>query len=135
MLLHYFGHFTSKIFRMRRCVADSLDIGRDERMAPSHIYVDPQDGAVRRIWRWAEPDNGIGISKPINNNKTPRGGPATCPWTTNNCGLCEEIFSFHSGGAFVLLGDGSVRFLSDNLNLITLRALITADGSEVPGDF
>src|SRR4051794_28289645 len=51
----------------------------------------------RAINRWAEPDNGNGVSGPpnsvagalkgvINNNKTPTLGPTDCPWSTNNCG-------------------------------------------------
>lgn len=112
------------------------DSGRDERMQPGNIYVDPVDGQPRRDWRWAEPDaSGIGISKVINNNKSPAGGPPGCLWTVNNCGLFEEIFSFHVGGAHVLLGDGGVRFLSENLGVPTLRALITLNGGEVVGEF
>lgn len=109
------------------------DVGRDERMQPAHIYADPFDGQPRRIWRWAEPDNAIGVTKGINNNRSPQGGTATCPWTTNNCGPCEEIFSFHSGGAHVLLGDGSVHFLTESLDLATLRALVTRSEAEVIG--
>ena len=112
------------------------DSGRDERIQPGNIYVDPFDGQPRRDWRWAEPDaSGIGISKVINNNKSPAGGPASCPWTTNNCGVFEEIFSFHVGGAHVLLGDGGVRFLSENLDYRVLRALISTNGGEVVGEF
>ncbi len=59
--------------------------------------------------RWAEPDNGIGISGPgnntasqfhgvINNNSVPDGGPGGCLWTSVNCGPNTEIFSFHSAG-------------------------------------
>jgi prepilin-type N-terminal cleavage/methylation domain-containing protein/prepilin-type processing-associated H-X9-DG protein len=130
-------------FTRHRDVIDGLsntlfvveDIGRDERMQPGHVYPDPVDGQNRRFWRWAEPDTAIGISKPINNNKSPLGGPPACPWTANNCGLFDEIFSFHPGGAQVLLGDGSVRFLSENLNPAVLRALVTPKGGEVVGEF
>jgi prepilin-type N-terminal cleavage/methylation domain-containing protein len=110
------------------------DVGRDERMHVNHVYPDPVDGEPRRIWRWAEPDNAIGVSKGINNNSSPEGGPESCPWTVNNCGLNEEIFSFHPGGAQVLLGDGAVRFLSESLDLALLRALVTHDGGEAIGD-
>lgn len=106
------------------------DSGRDERMQPGHVYTDALDGKRRRIWRWAEPDNAIGVSKQINNNRIPFGGPPTCPWTTNNCGPFEEIFSFHPAGAQVLMGDGSVQFLSESLELVTLRALVTRSGAE-----
>lgn len=136
------GALTSAWTRMAD-VADGLsntifvaeDSGRDERMQPGHVYIDPLDGQRRRFWRWAEPDNAIGVSKGINNNRNPQGGPASCPWTTNNCGPFEEIFSFHTGGAHVLLGDGSVRFVSDSLDLKTLRALVTRNESEVVGEF
>ncbi len=111
------------------------DSGRDERMQPGHVYTDPVDGQLRRFWRWAEPDNAIGVSKGVNNNRTPQNGPPTCPWTLNNCGPFEEIFSFHTGGAHVLLGDGSVRFLSESIDLGTLRALVTPNGGEVIGEF
>lgn len=131
-------------WRRMRDVIDGLsntflvveDAGRDERIQPGNIYVDAVDGQKRRDWRWAEPDTaGIGISKTINNNKAPLGGPTSCPWTTNNCGPFEEIFSFHTGGAQVLLGDGSARFLSESLDYKTLRALVTPNGGELIGDF
>ena len=110
------------------------DNGRDERMHANHIYTDPIDGQKRRIWRWADPDNAIGISKGVNNNKTPLGGPTSCPWDTNNCGPCEEIFSFHPAGANVLYGDCSVKLLAENTSIATLRALITRAGGEALGE-
>ncbi len=111
------------------------DSGRNESMQPGHVYTDPVDGQLRRFWRWAEPDSALGVSKGVNNNNTPKGGPATCPWTTNNCGPFEEVFSFHPGGAQVLLGDVQVRFLTESLDLGVLRALVTRDGGEVVGRF
>jgi len=41
--------------------------------------------------------------------------------------------SFHPGGASVALGDGSVRFLNENLNVSTLGVLVRmADGNVIP---
>ena len=40
-----------------------------------------------------------------------------------NCANQGEIYSFHTGGAFVCLGDGSVRYLSTNITLLTLLTL------------
>jgi prepilin-type N-terminal cleavage/methylation domain-containing protein len=43
--------------------------------------------------------------------------------------------SFHVGGAHFLLADGSVRFLSENMNLNLLKSLGTRAGGEVVGEF
>lgn len=43
--------------------------------------------------------------------------------------------SNHPGGVVVLLGDGSVRWVSQTIALITWQALSTRDGGEPPGDF
>lgn len=43
--------------------------------------------------------------------------------------------SAHTGGVQVGLCDGSVRFVSDNINLATWRALSTRGGGEILGEF
>jgi len=43
----------------------------------------------------------------------------------------SEIYSFHAGGANILLGDGSVRLLSDGIDIFTLSRLITRDKGEL----
>jgi prepilin-type N-terminal cleavage/methylation domain-containing protein/prepilin-type processing-associated H-X9-DG protein len=124
------------------------DAGRNETMHADHpgyagsgasgfspnAYLDPVDSRGRRHWRWAEPDNTSGASKPMNNNPTPRGGPSTCPWTYHDCGPNNEWFSFHSGGANACLADGSVRFFRDSIPLRTVYSLGTRDGGEVISD-
>ncbi len=94
--------------------------------------------------RWADQDGGSGVSGPvnfpaesklINNNATPKGGPAACPWSTNNCGPNDEPFSQHTGGCQVVLGDGSVRFLSENLDRHIVRKLCNPSDGEVLGEF
>jgi prepilin-type N-terminal cleavage/methylation domain len=44
-------------------------------------------------------------------------------------------YSFHTGGAHFGLGDGSVRFISENINFATFIALATPAGGEVVGEF
>ena len=43
--------------------------------------------------------------------------------------------SWHTGGANVLMGDGSVRFLGENMNANLHRALHSKNGGEVVGEF
>ena len=54
------------------------------------------------------------------------------PSDPNNC---ITFRSRHPGGAQFLLGDGSVRFLSESMNFVTYRALASRAGSEVLGEF
>jgi prepilin-type N-terminal cleavage/methylation domain-containing protein/prepilin-type processing-associated H-X9-DG protein len=110
------------------------DNGRSEKyLEVSGGYLDPVTMTSRRYWRWAEPDSASGVSRKVNNNKTPSGGPPTCPWNIHDCGPNNEIFSFHAAGANVLLLDGSVRFLKETTETIIVRALVTRAGCEVIG--
>jgi prepilin-type processing-associated H-X9-DG protein len=110
----------------------------------------------RAINRWAEPDQGNGVSGPptsgvhldhgryglqpvVNNSKTPWGGPIDgdlyCPWSINNCGPNDEIFSYHPGGALAVFCDGHVAFLSENIRPQIMQRLVAmADGLPVSED-
>src|SRR5439155_15275753 len=48
-----------------------------------------------------------------------------------NCSNDNEIYAFHTGGANVVLGDGSVRFLRASVNIAVVAALITRAVGEV----
>ncbi len=116
-------------------------------------YTDPVTGQPRKAARWAEPDSGNGVSGPatgdpgsplytgvggpvyINQNLNPIGGPASCPWSTNNCGANDEITSWHSGGAHFVFLDGHVSFVSQGINAAALRALVTRNGGETTPDY
>jgi prepilin-type N-terminal cleavage/methylation domain-containing protein/prepilin-type processing-associated H-X9-DG protein len=50
-----------------------------------------------------------------------------CGWYWNNCGPNDELFSFHPGGINVVMCDGSVHFLSEQIDPVTLRYLVTRD--------
>ena len=93
----------------------------------------------RSLGRWAEPDSGNGVSgqnndkllatyttKVINGNAVPFGGPtSTCPWTQQNCGPNDELWSWHGGGANAVFMDGSVHFLDENIDPTVLRFMCT----------
>jgi prepilin-type N-terminal cleavage/methylation domain-containing protein/prepilin-type processing-associated H-X9-DG protein len=46
-------------------------------------------------------------------------------------GHTDEMYSLHPGGANVLLGDGSVRFIKQSINLLTWQALCSRSVGEV----
>ena len=52
-----------------------------------------------------------------------------------NCTNWDEPYSFHPGGINVVCGDGSVRFLTDNIDPLAMIALITRMGRETTTDF
>jgi prepilin-type processing-associated H-X9-DG protein len=45
------------------------------------------------------------------------------------------MYSLHPGGANILLGDGSVRFVEESIALSTWAALSSRNGGEVIGDY
>jgi prepilin-type N-terminal cleavage/methylation domain-containing protein len=99
----------------------------------------------RRVFAWADPDTcSNGFSGPsnaassqariakFNNHRSPVGGPAVCPWYNNNCGPNDEPFSFHPGGLNCTLGDGSVRFLAQDVDAITAKWMVgRSDGQAI----
>jgi len=69
--------------------------------------------------QWANGQNIFDIGRPINDR-------------TWNYPQMDEIWSDHPEGAQALLCDGSVRFLSEQMSLEALHALVTRAGEEVP---
>ena len=63
------------------------DSGRCEKYwETSGGYLDPVTNKSRSHWRWAEPDTASGVSRRINNNKTPWGGPAAARGMSTTAG-------------------------------------------------
>jgi prepilin-type N-terminal cleavage/methylation domain-containing protein/prepilin-type processing-associated H-X9-DG protein len=87
---------------------------------------------------WANPDSQIRIAGTDPSN-------VSCPGTLAINGLnspagmhlFNQVFSFHNGGANVVMADGSVRYLRQDIKLEVLIALLTRAGGEVfpPGSF
>jgi prepilin-type N-terminal cleavage/methylation domain-containing protein/prepilin-type processing-associated H-X9-DG protein len=90
-------------------------------------WVDPGNGQWKLSGRAAD---GTGILGPCvincSNAHLRYGDP-----TQYSAGL----YSFHAGGAQVLLCDGSVRMLSQNIDNPTMIALVSAKGGEVIGEY
>ena len=64
----------------------------------------------------------------VNNN-------ASWPGVDDNFGINKPLNSAHTGGVHVLLCDGTVRFISNNIDMQTLRRLSTRDDGQPIGDF
>ena len=64
---------------------------------------------------WADDKNGTGIG--------------------NDCGANTPLTSYHAGGVHVVLGDGAVRFLSDNVDFPTFARLATRKDRQPVGSF
>lgn len=116
------------------------------RFTPVSSAADPINNASgpngRRAFAWADADAvSNGYSGPsnatgskvaqLNNYSQPEGGPPECLWSTNNCGLNDEPFSFHSGGVNVTMGDGSVRFMADSIDGVIIKWLVGAEDGQM----
>ncbi len=55
--------------------------------------------------------------------------------TFTRIGDPNGVSSFHTGGAHILLADGSVRYVSNDLDPNVFKALITRDGGEILGSY
>ena len=62
-------------------------------------------------------------------------GGAVLPGVCNNDGANNGIFSAHTGGVHALLGDGSGRFINENIDLSTLKRLCTRNDGQAIGEF
>jgi prepilin-type N-terminal cleavage/methylation domain-containing protein/prepilin-type processing-associated H-X9-DG protein len=114
--------------------------------------VDCNPSGRRALNRWAEPDQGNGVSGPptgdplsplflnvpgpyVNNHPSPIGGGTECPWSTNNCGPNDEFFSSHPGGINAVFCDGHVQFIKGTVGAATMRYLCDPkDGQIINAD-
>lgn len=138
---------------LSKTIAYAEDAGRNEFMPgaypdPTGVNL-PNGEKMRAFWRWIEPDNGFGVngspngltgtgasdptavkstlSRAINNNALPLGGPTSCVWNAmTHCGPNDEIFGWHGAGANVSFMDGHVTFLSQDIAPLVLRYLVSS---------
>ncbi|OWK34995.1 DUF1559 domain-containing protein [Fimbriiglobus ruber] len=63
-----------------------------------------------------------------------KSAPGPCAVNCNNVNI---FYSFHDGGAYAVVADGSVRFLKVGLDVYVMYALVTREGGELvsPNDF
>jgi prepilin-type N-terminal cleavage/methylation domain-containing protein/prepilin-type processing-associated H-X9-DG protein len=90
--------------------------------SPQNPSVSP---AGSKAAKYGDDYSGMGGLKVINNWPKPFGGPTWCPWTNNNCGVNDEVYSFHGNGANCLFGDGHVTFIRDDIDIVSMYHLVT----------
>ena len=57
------------------------------------------------------------------------------PGMASNVGANNPLNSMHEGGVFIALADGSVRFITENVHLETMKQLATRDDNQPIGEF
>lgn len=62
-------------------------------------------------------------------------GGSVLPGVCNNDGANNGLFSAHTGGVHALLCDGSVKFISQNIDLVNLKRVSTRNDGAPVGDF
>ena len=87
---------------------------------------------------------GMGIDLASTNSRRAINDWSCCSWTPTpyadsntpgRLGAWGTAGSLHTGGCHVLLGDGGVRFISENTDATTLRRLASISDGEVVGEF
>jgi prepilin-type processing-associated H-X9-DG protein len=102
------------------------DAGRNQRweMGRQVGFLTPRNA------NWSNPRNAIQNYGYDPLNPTQPFGPCAI-----NCLNFSEIYAFHAGGANVVMGDGSVRFLSANTPIYIVAAMKTRNLGEVIPNF
>ena len=83
-------------------------------------------------WAWSWAGCGAAYSHVMLPNDKPCYNTTFTDWEGNNV---QSASSQHTGGVQCLMGDGSVRFISTNINQNTWYSIGTRNGNEVAGDF
>ncbi len=99
-------------------------------------WVDPWNGQTEFIGTTPSgafnyTGSGVGAGTCLINCSNARSGVGGADPENNGAGL----YSFHTGGAQVLMCDGAVRFLSENISTTTFCYLVSANNGDVVGEF
>ena len=105
------------------------DAGRPERFEKGKLVSGAPTGAA-----WADRDSPYDLHGARLDTADGRwkDGNATVPGACPiNCHNGNEVYSFHPGGAHVLMADGSVRFVRESIDIRQFARMITRAGGEV----
>lgn len=107
----------------------------------SQTFLLVEDAGRPQLWRmgqvvsgnstnaaWADPDFELALD---GSDRTLVGGGQKMGNCVINCTNDNEAYSFHRGGAYVLMADGSVHFISEMIHIKTFAALTTRAAKDV----
>lgn len=89
----------------------------------------PNASDLGNVWLGGHPQHNM-----FSTNRVPNDPRIDCRAPNNGC-TNYAARSTHTGGAHLLMCDGSVHFLSENMSLEVYQALGTKQGGEVVGEF
>jgi hypothetical protein len=93
-------------------------------------------GAYQGAWNdWTTGIHGMRPIQPGNYSKNNGGPGRSNGQCAVNCDNKWNLYSFHQGGVHIVLGDGSVRFITQNIDLSTLSNVICIDDGRALGEF
>jgi prepilin-type N-terminal cleavage/methylation domain-containing protein len=111
----------------------------------SQTFLLEEDAGRPELWRmgrrisgnstngaWADPDFEIALD---GSDRGYVGGGQKMGTCVINCTNDNEAYSFHRGGVYVLLADGSVHFISETIHIRTFAALTTCASNDVVAEF
>jgi prepilin-type processing-associated H-X9-DG protein len=120
---------TSNTILMSECGGKPVGYNRRHQIYNSEVNGKPVDGSIEPVssagGAWGDMFIYSALAGGKCDDSGQRLGPCMINATSNN-----EIYSWHTGGANALFGDGSVRFLRDSTSAATIIALVTRAGGE-----
>ncbi|MDB5388554.1 MAG: hypothetical protein JWM11_4200 [Planctomycetaceae bacterium] len=132
--------------QMRDCVdglSNTLLVGEQSNFTFDPTGINKADARAGATWGWAMGSNSGWAAGPGGGGATtiryaPNAkvlGSDGCISTSENQRINTPLNSAHTGGVQVLMGDGAVKFVSENLNMATLTYLAVRDDNQVLGDY
>jgi prepilin-type N-terminal cleavage/methylation domain-containing protein/prepilin-type processing-associated H-X9-DG protein len=101
--------------------------------APGEITHGDPGGSIFMNWDTPNSSNPDILYLPCPQDLGDQGYKPPCMWTGAPWGAHYAARSNHPGGVNAAMADGSVRFVTNNISLVTWRQLATRAGSEVLG--
>jgi prepilin-type N-terminal cleavage/methylation domain-containing protein/prepilin-type processing-associated H-X9-DG protein len=120
---------TSNTVFMSECGGKPVGYNRQRQIYTSEVDGLPVDGSIEPVssggGAWGDMFTYSALAGGRCDDSGWRLGPCMINTTSNN-----EIYSWHTGGANALFGDGSVRFLTEGIPATLMIALVTRAGGE-----